>query len=65
MVREIGWTKSVLIHQIESEAYKRYLLNQTNFDKALEEKYRHQAHLAVKDGYNFVFLSSEINTSWI
>ncbi len=32
------------------------LLNQTNFDKALEEKYKHQAKLAVKDSYNFDFL---------
>jgi len=56
MVQEIGWTKSVLIHQIESEAYERYLLNQTNFNKALEEKYRYQANLAVKDSYNFDFL---------
>lgn len=46
----------MLIHQIESEAYERYLLNQTNFDKALEEKYKHQAKLAVKDSYNFDFL---------
>ena len=56
MTKKFGWTKSVLIHQIESEAYERYLLNQTNFDKALEEKYRHQANLAVKDSYNFDFL---------
>jgi predicted nuclease of restriction endonuclease-like (RecB) superfamily len=56
MTTKFGWTKSVLIHQIESEAYERYLLNQTNFDKALEEKYRHQAKLAVKDSYNFDFL---------
>ena len=56
MTKKYGWTKSVLIHQIESEAYERYLLNQTNFDKALEEKYRHQANLAVKDSYNFDFL---------
>ncbi len=56
VVKKYGWPKSILIHQIESEAYERYLLNQTNFDKALEEKYRHQAHLAVKDSYNFDFL---------
>ena len=56
MTKKHGWTKNVLIHQIESEAYERYLLNQTNFDKALEEKYRHQANLAVKDSYNFDFL---------
>ena len=56
MTKKFGWTKNVLIHQIETEAYERYLLNQTNFDKALEEKYRHQANLAVKDSYNFDFL---------
>jgi predicted nuclease of restriction endonuclease-like (RecB) superfamily len=56
MTKKYGWTKNVLIHQIESEAYERYLLNQTNFDKALEEKCRHQANLAVKDSYNFDFL---------
>ena len=56
MVRKYGWTKNVLIHQIEGRAYERFLLNQTNFDKTLEEKYRHQAKLAVKDSYSFDFL---------
>ena len=39
----------------KSVAYERYLLNQPSFDKALEEKYRHQTNLAVKDRYNFDF----------
>ncbi len=56
MTKKYGWSKSILIYQIESHAYESYLLNQTNFDKALEEKYRHQANLAVKDSYNFDFL---------
>jgi predicted nuclease of restriction endonuclease-like (RecB) superfamily len=56
MTRKYGWSKSILIHQVESQAYERFLLNQTNFDKTLEEKYRHQASLAVKDSYNFDFL---------
>jgi hypothetical protein len=56
MIRKYGWSKSILIHQVESQAYERFLLNQTNFDKTLEEKYRHQASLAVKDSYNFNFL---------
>jgi len=34
----------------------RNMPKQTNFDKALEEKYRHQTNLAVKDSYNFDFL---------
>ncbi len=56
MVIKFGWTCRVLEHQIESQAYEKYLLNQTNFDKTLVEKYRHQAVLAVKDEYNFDFL---------
>ena len=56
MTKKYGWTKNVLIHQIEGKSYERFLLNQTNFDKALEEKYKHQAKLAVKDSYSFDFL---------
>jgi predicted nuclease of restriction endonuclease-like (RecB) superfamily len=56
VTKKYGWSKNILIHQIESKAYERYLLNQTNFNKALAKKYRHQARLAVKDSYNFDFL---------
>jgi len=56
MTRKFGWTKSVLIHQIENKSYEKYLLNQTNFDKALPAKYKGQAKLAVKDEYTFDFL---------
>jgi len=56
MTRKFGWTKSVLIHQIENKSYEKYLANQTNFDKALPAKYREQAKLAVKDEYTFDFL---------
>ena len=31
-VRKFGWTKDVLIHQIENKTYEKYLMNQTNFD---------------------------------
>ena len=55
-VRKFGWTKDVLIHQIENKTYEKYLLNQTNFDQTLPEEYRHQAKLAVKDHYTFDFL---------
>jgi len=56
MTKKYGWTKNVLIHQVEGKSYERFLLNQTNFDQAVPEKYRHQAKLAVKDEYNFDFL---------
>ncbi len=42
-VKKFGWTKDVLIHQIENKAYEKYLLNQTSFDQTLPEKYKHQA----------------------
>ena len=56
MAKKFGWTKNVLIHQIENQSFEKYMLNQTNFDKALSEKYRNQAKLAVKDEYTFDFL---------
>ena len=49
MTKKYGWTKNVLIHQIEGQSYEKYLLNQTNFDESLAMKYRYQAKLAVKD----------------
>ncbi|MEA3451704.1 MAG: PDDEXK nuclease domain-containing protein [Bacteroidota bacterium] len=57
MTRKYGWTKNVLIHQIEVNSYALYLTNQTNFEQNLPEKYRNQAILAVKDEYNFDFLA--------
>ncbi len=56
MTRKFGWTKNVLIHQIENKTYEKTLLNQTNFNKALPEKIKNQAKLAVKDEYTFDFL---------
>lgn len=56
MVIKYGWTKNVLIHHIEGKSYEKFLLGQTNFDKTLPEKYKHQAKLAVRDEYNFEFL---------
>lgn len=43
MTQKYGWTKNILIHQIEGGAYLRYLVNQTNFDKTLVKKYSPQA----------------------
>jgi len=54
--RKFGWTKNVLINNLENNAYHKYLLNQTNFDKTVPEKYRKQVKLSVKDDYNFDFL---------
>ncbi len=56
MTIKFGWTKDVLIHQVGNKSYEKFLLNQTNFDKTMVQKYQHQAVLAVKDEYNFDFL---------
>jgi predicted nuclease of restriction endonuclease-like (RecB) superfamily len=56
MTRRMGWTKNVLIHQIDNKTYEKTMLSQTNFDKALPAKIRKQAKLAVKDEYTFDFL---------
>lgn len=54
--KKYGWTKDVLINQIENKTYEKYLLNQTNFDNTLPAEYKNQAKLAVKDEYMFDFL---------
>ncbi len=56
MTHKFGWSKNVLIHQIENQSYEKSLLGQTNFDQALTPELRAQAKLAVKDEYTFDFL---------
>ena len=56
MVIKFGWTYRVLDNQIDNKSYEKFLLNQTNFDNTMVEKYKYQASLAVKDEYNFSFL---------
>lgn len=56
MTKKFGWTKNVLIHQVEGGSYQLFLTNQSNFNKSLVEKYKHQAKLALKDSYSFDFL---------
>jgi predicted nuclease of restriction endonuclease-like (RecB) superfamily len=56
MTRKFGWSKNVLIHQIDNQSYEKSLLGQTNFDQALTPGLRAQAKLAVKDEYTFDFL---------
>ncbi len=54
--KKFGWSKNVLIHQIENNTYQKYLLSQTNFDQALPDHIKDQAAIAVKDEYTFEFL---------
>lgn len=56
VTRKFGWSKNVLIHQIENQSYEKSLLGQSNFDQTLTPAIRAQAKLAVKDEYTFDFL---------
>ncbi|MBR9985064.1 MAG: DUF1016 family protein [Desulfosarcina sp.] len=56
MTRKFGWSKNVLIHQIDNQSYEKSLIGQTNFDQELTPELRAQAKLAVKDEYTFDFL---------
>ncbi len=63
MVKKYGWTKNVLINHIENKSYEKYLINQTNFDETVPEKYINQAKLAVKDEYVFDFMEMSLQHS--
>ncbi|MDR2560730.1 MAG: DUF1016 domain-containing protein [Holophagales bacterium] len=63
MTKRYGWTKDVLVNNIENRAFEKYLTNQTNFEKTIPEQYRHQAKLALKDDYNFDFIEMGIEHS--
>lgn len=56
-VIEYGWSRSVLVHQIESKLYLRQGKAITNFTKHLPEKQSELAQLTLKDPYLFDFLS--------
>lgn len=56
--KEMGWSRSVLLHQIKAKAYERQQLNpkQHNFQKALPVHLAEQADKAMKDVYMLDFL---------
>jgi predicted nuclease of restriction endonuclease-like (RecB) superfamily len=54
--KNFGWSKNVLIHQIENKTYEKYLLGQTNFETTLPDSIKNQAVLAIKDEYTFDFM---------
>jgi predicted nuclease of restriction endonuclease-like (RecB) superfamily len=57
---ELGWSRNVLIHQIEVGAYERHRTapKQNNFPRALPKHMAEQAGHALKDGYVLDFLGS-------
>ena len=56
MTKKFGWSKNILMHQIDNQSYEKTLLGQTNFDKAVTPALRAQAKFAVRDEYTFDFL---------
>src|SRR5919199_6452485 len=56
MTKRCGWSYRTLRQQIQTQAYHRWLLNQTNFERTLPEAKQDRAQLAVRDDYNFDFL---------
>ena len=54
--KNYGWTKNVLIHQIDNQSFEKTVISQQNFDQTLPEHLQDQAILAVKDDYTFGFL---------
>jgi predicted nuclease of restriction endonuclease-like (RecB) superfamily len=44
MTRKFGWSKNVLLHQIDNQIYEKSLLGQTNFDQVLTPELRAQAN---------------------
>ena len=56
MTKAQGWTKNVLIHQIENQPYQKTLMSQSNFTTTLPALMQSQLALAIKDKYLFDFL---------
>ena len=53
-----SWSRSILIHQIESKSFERFLVDKKshNFDKTLPVKMLKKAKLTIKDSYLLDFL---------
>jgi predicted nuclease of restriction endonuclease-like (RecB) superfamily len=56
-VIENGWTRNVLVHQIESGVYRRQGRAVTNFRRTLPSPQSELAQQVLKDPYNFDFLT--------
>jgi predicted nuclease of restriction endonuclease-like (RecB) superfamily len=54
---EYGWSRNVLVHQIESNLYHRQGKAVTNFNRSLPVPQSDLAHQLLKDPYNFAFLT--------
>lgn len=55
--KEFGWSRAVLEHQIETDAYRRKGKAVTNFERALPAPQSDLAQETLKDPYSFEFLT--------
>ena len=56
MARRNGWSKNVLLHQIDAQSYEQSMLGQTNFERSLKPDQQIDAKVVIKDSYLFDFL---------
>jgi len=61
---ESGWTRNVLVHQIESDLHRRHGRAVTNFQRTLPAPQSELAQELLKDPYNFDFLTSTRKMAW-
>lgn len=54
---QYGWSRNILVHQIESGLYRRQGKATTNFERTLPQPQSELAQQLLKDPYNFDFLS--------
>ncbi len=54
---QYGWSRNILVHQVESGLYHRQGKATTNFEKTLPRPQSELAQQLLKDPYNFDFLS--------
>ncbi len=55
--RRNNWSRNVLIHQIDNQAYQKVLISQHNFEQTMPEPTQTEASLTLKDEYTFDFLN--------
>lgn len=60
---EQGWSRAVLVHQIESDAFGRQARAVTNFERTLPIPQSDLAQQLTKDPYNFGFLNLDSGIS--
>ena len=56
---QYGWSRNILVHQIETDLWSRFAKATTNFERTLPQPQSELAQQLLKDPYTFDFLSLE------